>query len=248
MFRYLVGLPQWLDLYPGDLDEHLPRVAAAIQGLLGDRPSTPQKAPTAETPVVLPPPAPATAASAGVITSSQPGRAAPADPARDDEAAVPIWKRPAVLAVAAVAFLALGLGAGLVLRGGSDDGESATATSETTTATTTTEPEPATTADESTAPTVASEDVPETIPQTQATTATFTPRSDQSSCETGLYVKASTTSCPFAVNVRSAYESSGSSSIVAHSPTTGLDYSMTCAPTLDVIVCRGGNDAEVTFY
>jgi hypothetical protein len=64
------------------------------------------------------------------------------------------------------------------------------------------------------------------------------------SCDAGLSVN-SVTSCPFARNVRSTYESSGgASSIDVYSPVTGQTYRMSCSSGLPV-VCTGGNGAAV---
>jgi hypothetical protein len=59
----------------------------------------------------------------------------------------------------------------------------------------------------------------------------------------------SVTSCPFAENVESAWESSGdASSVTASSPATGLTYTMSCtASGTGYEVCTGGNNAYVEF-
>ena len=59
----------------------------------------------------------------------------------------------------------------------------------------------------------------------------------------------SVTSCPFAENVESAWESSGdASSVTALSPATGLTYTMSCtASGTGYEVCTGGNNAYVEF-
>src|SRR3984957_4573307 len=59
----------------------------------------------------------------------------------------------------------------------------------------------------------------------------------------------SVTSCPFAENVESAWESSGdASSVTAFSPATGLTYTMSCtASGTGYEVCSGGNGAYVEF-
>jgi hypothetical protein len=55
------------------------------------------------------------------------------------------------------------------------------------------------------------------------------------------------TSCPFALNVRAAYEQSGGASTIrAYSPVTGVTYTMSCTGG-SPHVCRGGNDASVYF-
>jgi hypothetical protein len=59
----------------------------------------------------------------------------------------------------------------------------------------------------------------------------------------------SATSCPFAENVESAWESSGdASSVTAFSPATGQTYTMSCtASGTGYEVCTGGNNAYVEF-
>jgi Domain of unknown function (DUF4352) len=57
------------------------------------------------------------------------------------------------------------------------------------------------------------------------------------------------TSCPFALNVKDAYDAAGGGNVTvhAHSPTTGQDYSMTCGQSSGEHVCTGGNGASVHF-
>ena len=64
----------------------------------------------------------------------------------------------------------------------------------------------------------------------------------------GISVNADT-SCPFAENVESAWESSGgASSVTAYSPVTGLAYTMACtASGTGYEVCTGGDNAYVEF-
>jgi hypothetical protein len=64
----------------------------------------------------------------------------------------------------------------------------------------------------------------------------------------GISVNADT-SCPFAENVESAWESSGgASSVSAYSPVTGLAYAMSCtASGTGYEVCTGGDNAYVEF-
>jgi hypothetical protein len=64
----------------------------------------------------------------------------------------------------------------------------------------------------------------------------------------GISVNADT-SCPFAENVESAWESSGGSgSVTAYSPVTGLAYTMSCtASGTGYEVCTGGDNAYVEF-
>ena len=59
----------------------------------------------------------------------------------------------------------------------------------------------------------------------------------------------SVTSCPFAENVESAWESSGgASAVTASSPATGLTYTMSCTATgTGYEVCTGGDNAYVEF-
>lgn len=68
---------------------------------------------------------------------------------------------------------------------------------------------------------------------------------DTSGCGGGLDV-GPTTSCAFAVNVRAAYERTGSNSLSVYSPTTGRTYSMFCTSS-SPHVCTGGNNAAVYF-
>jgi hypothetical protein len=85
-------------------------------------------------------------------------------------------------------------------------------------------------------------------PAKQATTIATTVPKDAKPCGSGLSVGPATT-CPFAENVRQAYEQSGASGaaeVSAYSPSTGLTYTMHCTggPTH---VCTGGNSASVYF-
>jgi hypothetical protein len=64
-------------------------------------------------------------------------------------------------------------------------------------------------------------------------------------CGGGLSVGPNT-SCPFAQNVRSEYEASGSSTVRAFSPATGETYVMSCTSD-SPHVCTGGNNASVYF-
>ncbi len=68
-------------------------------------------------------------------------------------------------------------------------------------------------------------------------------------CGDGLWVS-STTSCPFAQNVRAKYFSvpEDSVEIDVFSPTTGQTYTMSCVRTENRVTCRGGNNAVVTFF
>ena len=61
--------------------------------------------------------------------------------------------------------------------------------------------------------------------------------------------RAPNTSCPFAVNVKAAYDKAGGGNVVIHvfSPTTGQTYEMACGSTGGTICCTGGNGASVFF-
>lgn len=62
----------------------------------------------------------------------------------------------------------------------------------------------------------------------------------------GLWVNG-VTSCPFAMNTRSAYaEAGGAHKIQVYSPVTGVTYDMTCAGS-SLVTCTGGNDAALYF-
>ena len=70
-------------------------------------------------------------------------------------------------------------------------------------------------------------------------------------CGTGTYGEqvyaGADTSCPFALNVESAWTVSGATNYVtAYSPVTGLNYTMYCTGG-DPTVCTGGNNASVQF-
>ena len=69
--------------------------------------------------------------------------------------------------------------------------------------------------------------------------------SGETACGDGLSVGADTT-CAFAENVRSAYESSGPGTVMAYSPVTNRTYAMTCSDG-SLVVCTGGNNASVYF-
>lgn len=63
------------------------------------------------------------------------------------------------------------------------------------------------------------------------------------SCTPTIYVGPKT-SCPFARDVADKWKSSGDTVIEAHSPVTGVTYTMTCTGS-EPVVCRGGNNAVV---
>ena len=69
--------------------------------------------------------------------------------------------------------------------------------------------------------------------------------SGETACGDELSVGADTT-CAFAEDVRSAYESSGPGTVMAYSPVTHKTYSMTCSAG-DPVVCTGGDRASVYF-
>jgi hypothetical protein len=71
------------------------------------------------------------------------------------------------------------------------------------------------------------------------------PLSAATNCGGGLTAGAHT-SCPFAENVRAAFESSGSGVLDVYSPTTGQTYRMYCTSG-SPHVCTGGNGASVYF-
>jgi hypothetical protein len=54
------------------------------------------------------------------------------------------------------------------------------------------------------------------------------------------------TTCAFAFNVRTEYNNSSSNTIRVYSPVTDRTYTMYCTPG-DTVVCRGGNNASVSF-
>jgi hypothetical protein len=64
-------------------------------------------------------------------------------------------------------------------------------------------------------------------------------------CGGGLTAGPNTT-CAFAQVVRDAYRSHGAGTFTAHSPVTGLDYTITCGGR-SPHVCTGGNNASVYF-
>jgi Glucodextranase, domain B len=67
--------------------------------------------------------------------------------------------------------------------------------------------------------------------------------SGQNACAPGLAVGPDT-SCAFAENVRSAYESDGQGIVSAYSPVTNRTYEMDCSSS-DPVVCTGGDKASV---
>ena len=71
------------------------------------------------------------------------------------------------------------------------------------------------------------------------------PLSSASNCGGGLTAGAHT-SCPFAENVRAAFEASGSGILDVYSPTTGKTYRMYCTSG-SPHVCTGGNGASAYF-
>jgi hypothetical protein len=71
------------------------------------------------------------------------------------------------------------------------------------------------------------------------------PLASRTDCGNGLTVGPNT-SCPFAENVRAAYQSSGSGTLNVYSPTTGQSYRMYCTSG-SPHVCTGGHGASVYF-
>jgi hypothetical protein len=67
----------------------------------------------------------------------------------------------------------------------------------------------------------------------------------QTPCKAGLAVGPDTT-CAFAENVRSTFETNGPGSYDVYSPVTERTYTMTCSAGAPV-VCTGGNHASVYF-
>jgi serine/threonine-protein kinase len=67
-------------------------------------------------------------------------------------------------------------------------------------------------------------------------------------CLGGVTVS-STTSCPFAHNVREAWRATSgtANTVTAYSDATGRTYDMTCAPVSGGITCKGGVNAVVSF-
>jgi hypothetical protein len=87
-----------------------------------------------------------------------------------------------------------------------------------------------------------------TVPATTSATTTTPASTAGTSCGNGISVGPNT-SCPFAVNVKSEYDTAGGGNILIHafSPTTGQTYEMACGSTGGTIVCTGGNGASVFF-
>jgi hypothetical protein len=74
------------------------------------------------------------------------------------------------------------------------------------------------------------------------------PTAGRTSCGGNLSVGPNT-SCAFAANVQSAYESAGggNTTVSVYSPATGRTYDMSCGPSGGVVVCTGGQGASVYF-
>jgi hypothetical protein len=68
------------------------------------------------------------------------------------------------------------------------------------------------------------------------------------SCGGGL-IAGPNTSCPFAENVRAAWDQAPGNvaTVTAYSPVTSQTYTMSCAPAGDGITCSGANDASLSF-
>jgi hypothetical protein len=67
-------------------------------------------------------------------------------------------------------------------------------------------------------------------------------------CGGGLHAGPNT-SCPFAQNVRDAYNAAPgtTASVRVFSPVTGQTYTMSCAPAGSGVTCSGANNASVTW-
>lgn len=65
-------------------------------------------------------------------------------------------------------------------------------------------------------------------------------------CGGGLHAGPNTT-CPFAENVRAAYDEAPGAYVQAYSPVTNKSYSMDCTPVGAGVSCHGGNDATVSW-
>ncbi|GED97100.1 serine/threonine-protein kinase [Gordonia crocea] len=87
---------------------------------------------------------------------------------------------------------------------------------------------------------------------TPTTTTLATPPPDSIPCDTTVGVGSSVTTCPFAAAVRDAYLAAGpkgqARTVDAFSPATGRSYTMSCVPSGEIVVCRGGNNAVVHIY
>jgi hypothetical protein len=97
---------------------------------------------------------------------------------------------------------------------------------------------------------IARESSSSTAGKTQATPQAATPAiayagSGETSCGEELAVGPDTT-CAFAENVRSAYDSTGPGTVMAYSPATNRTYAMSCS-TGEEVVCTGGDNASVYF-
>jgi Glucodextranase, domain B len=86
---------------------------------------------------------------------------------------------------------------------------------------------------------------PRPVKRTRIRARRAPPVSSTTDCGGGLTAGART-SCPFAENVRAAYEQSGAGVLEVYSPTTGQTYRMYCTST-SAHVCTGGRGASVYF-
>jgi hypothetical protein len=84
--------------------------------------------------------------------------------------------------------------------------------------------------------------------QPTATSATTPPSSGGTECGAGLHAGPNT-SCPFARNVRKAYDAApgATASVRVFSPVTGQSYTMSCAVAGSGVTCSGANNASVTW-
>ncbi len=98
-----------------------------------------------------------------------------------------------------------------------------------------------------------------TVTATAAARSPGVPPADATVCSqtaaSGLYQHSAVnevTTCPFAENVRAAYNAAGQpGTVVADSPVTDQTYTMTCVyvdATTTLVSCTGGNDADVYLY
>lgn len=76
-------------------------------------------------------------------------------------------------------------------------------------------------------------------------TAAATSTSTRTSC--GDITTNTDTSCPFARNVKAAYDANPGSTVQASSPVTGLVYTMTCSQAGSTVTCTGGHNARLSF-
>ena len=85
-------------------------------------------------------------------------------------------------------------------------------------------------------------------PSQSSTSTTSVASSGGADCGGGLHAGPNT-SCPFAQNVRDAYNNApgASATVTAYSPTTNRSYTMSCGPAGSGVTCSGANSASVTW-